>query len=157
MLFLQVLLFTLLSFVSGTSSWTMQSLPNWSSSPERHYIYHALRHLNLASKQQGNGEFSGYPNNFGASPFGGANANAQVVDNGRIQNEANSLQKANAGASAQKRADQSDIFYEKLIIFKKSHNHVKEAAQTDQNQLSKNHASQAADQLKLAQQNQIIT
>ncbi|OQS01422.1 hypothetical protein ACHHYP_01078 [Achlya hypogyna] len=151
--------------------WVVQTISHWPTSAERHYVYHALRRLGeeaaavnpSAPKQEGLASgYGGYGGGaFGPggnlNPFGGASAEARAVDSAAVRNEAHSLNTANAGTSAEKKADQSDIFYEKLIIFKKSHNHVKEQAKMDQNQLAKSSALQTAEQLKLAQQGQVIS
>ncbi|CAK4488278.1 unnamed protein product, partial [Aphanomyces euteiches] len=70
--------------------------------------------------------------------------------------EASNLDKAHSGASAEKKADRGDIFYEKLIIFKTSHDRVKEQAATDNKRLSKQDQSMESERGQQAKQGQSI-
>ncbi|RHY58214.1 hypothetical protein DYB30_011874 [Aphanomyces astaci] len=90
-------------------------------------------------------------------PFGGASASAEASARDKQKAEASSLDKAHSGMSAQKKADRGDIFYEKLIIFKRSHNRIKENAESDNKRLSSKDMSQEVDRGQKAKQIQTVT
>ncbi|KAG9403555.1 hypothetical protein AC1031_006198 [Aphanomyces cochlioides] len=89
-------------------------------------------------------------------PFGGASAGVAAEAHANQKAEASSLDKAHSGASAEKKADRGDIFYEKLIIFKTSHDRVKEQAATDNKRLSKQDQSIESERGQQAKQGQSI-
>ncbi len=126
-----------------------------------HYHFASPRHLEeLANNKPAQENYGGIPPAYGynvGSPFfGGANAHAAASLKNKEVAQASSLDKAKSGASAEKKADRGDIFYEKLIIFKKSHDRVKEQAQEDKKMLSKKDAGQVADHVQSAEQGQSI-
>ncbi|RLO12509.1 hypothetical protein DYB28_012522, partial [Aphanomyces astaci] len=103
----------------------------------------ALRRLIASIEAPSNDEAShrraGIPAEYAVNlmqPFGGASASAEIAAHDKQKAEASSLDKAHSGTSAEKKADRGDIFYEKLIIFKTSHDRVKENAESDNKRLS---------------------
>ncbi|RHZ01586.1 hypothetical protein DYB37_006727 [Aphanomyces astaci] len=71
-----------------------------------------------------------------ALPFGGLRSDVAVKAEARTQDKGATVDKAAVGASAERRADRGDIFYEKLIVFKMSHGRAQEMAALDQQTLS---------------------
>ncbi|KAF0689910.1 Aste57867_18680 [Aphanomyces stellatus] len=121
-------------------------------------LHHALRMLR-SNPQEGRGQTqeSALPSEYSVNllqPFGGASAGAAAEAHDKEKAKASSLDKAHTGASAEKKADRGDIFYEKLIIFKTSHDRVKENADTDSNRLSQQDALRESDRGQAAAQHQ---
>jgi len=78
------------------------------------------------------------------SPFGGASDKAKTSAHDLSLANANALNKKKNEASAQKQENRYDIFYQKLIVFKKSRGNSNEAAAT----VNKNLNAQNANQLQ---------
>ncbi|KDO34343.1 hypothetical protein SPRG_01479 [Saprolegnia parasitica CBS 223.65] len=89
------------------------------------------------------------------APFG-TGAHADTIQDAHAHVQADGVSASDAGFAAETAADQSDIYYEKLIVFKKSHTSSADAVDMAAAQLQHHGRVQASDANERAEQRQTL-